>query len=829
MPIDFSKMVNQESDAVLDPRDIFYTLQRQRSFSFLRDVQADVLRSWFDLREGKDNVIKLNVGSGKTLVGLLILKSSMHEGAGPALYVTPNNQLNGQVIREAQALGISTTDEPRSASYSAGESICVVNVHKIFNGRSVFGVNQRDLEIGTIVIDDVHACVSSISSQFRIRFSKDEDLFGQVGAIFSEDLMDQDQPRYLEIKSGDPRAILEVPFWVWRSKYTSVLEILAEHRNSENLIFKYPLIRDILPQCRCVIGGQRIEIEPYFPPTDVIRSFRAAKRRVYMSATLSDDTTMITHLGATKESLGKPIIPTGSQSIGERMILMPQELNPDLTIREIGQFLLEFKRNENVVVIVPSETASQDWREFADQVSTRDNISNQIDALRDHMGSLTVLVNRYDGIDLPGSACRILVLAGLPSVSSYCDLIDSNVLANTTVGLRSQIERIEQGMGRAVRSNDDYCVVLLVGPDITQKVLSIQGRKMLTPSTRAQLDLSRKISNELHEPSISDIFDVVQQCLSRDTGWIHLSKNSQIGLTKNDELSLDTHRIALYEAFQSARIGQYIHATSLVDKAINDTKDEQIKAWLLYWKSVFQGVDDPQGAQNTLISAHKSQPNVGLLKPLTPLSYRQISPSRKQASALIENHSGRFLAPANTQLFAIQLCDVLRFPQDDSNSFEQAINDLAWFLGIASQRPEKEYKEGPDNLWGLLDSKYLVIECKSGTVIGNEISKRDVAQLSHSVGWFNEWYLSSECVPLLFHPSSKLNPAASRIEGMRVVDHKRLDKLRQNIKSFAKLVSDHAIAGDIHATSMRLNEFKLNATALIDEYSVPARPGAKRA
>lgn len=823
MAIDFSTMLDEQSDAVLDPRDIFYSLARQRSFSFLRDVQADVLRNWFEVRNNRDNVIKLNVGSGKTLVGLLILKSSLHEGAGPALYVTPNNHLNSQVIREAQLLGIPTTDEPTSASYGAGESICVVNVYKVFNGLSVFGVNQCELDIGTVVIDDVHACVSSISSQFRIQIGKDDAMFEQLLGIFAEDLIDQSRPRYLEIKSRDPRAILEVPFWAWRLKHPRVIDLISEHRNSDDFRFKYPLIKDVFPQCRCVIGGQRIEIEPYFPPTDMVTSFKAAKRRIYMSATLSDDTMMITHLGATRESLGRPIIPTGSQSIGERMILMPQELNPELTIREIGDLLLEFKKRENIVVIVPSETLSRDWLEFADQISNRDNISEQIDTLRNETGRLIVLINRYDGVDLPGSTCRILVLVGLPRVSSYCDLIDSIVLTNTPIGLRSQIERIEQGMGRAVRSIDDYCVVLLVGPDITQKIRSIQGRNMLTPSTREQLDLSRKISSRLHEASISDIRDVIHQCVDRDSGWIQVSKKSQVSLPMSDKLHFDPNRVALYLAFKAARIDQYGDAINLVDRAINGANDGQIRAWLLYWKALFQDLIDPQSAQNTLIAAHKTQPTVGLLKPLTVLTYRQISPTRKQANALVENHSKRFVDPVNTQLFARELCDFLRFPQGDSNSFEQAVEDLAWFLGIESQRPEKEFKQGPDNLWGLIGSKYLVIECKSGTTSGNDIAKKDVAQLGQSVEWFKERYLSSECIPLLFHPSSKLDRAASRVEGMRVVDQKRLENLRRNIKSFAKHISDHAISKDVQMTSVRLNEFKLNSTAFIDEFSVYAR------
>ena len=53
------------------------------------------------------------------------------------------------------------------------------------------------------------------------------------------------------------------------------------------------------------------------------------------------------------------------------------------------------------------------------------------------------------------------------------------------------------------------------------------------------------------------------------------------------------------------------------------------------------------------------------------------------------------------KLFADELCSDLRFSPDTSNKFEAAVNDLAWFIGISAQRPEKDYGEGPDNLWAL--------------------------------------------------------------------------------------------------------------------------------
>ena len=168
MGIDFSVMLDDSSEVALHPRDIFLTLNRDRSFSFPRDIQTEVLNRWFEARDNLDNVIKLNVGSGKTLVGLLLLQSSLNENKGPALYVSPDNQLSQQVMQEAKALGIEVTDDPRDTDYAAGEKICVVNVYKLFNGKSVFGVRTSKINIGTIVIDDAHACVSNITQQFRI-------------------------------------------------------------------------------------------------------------------------------------------------------------------------------------------------------------------------------------------------------------------------------------------------------------------------------------------------------------------------------------------------------------------------------------------------------------------------------------------------------------------------------------------------------------------------------------------------------------------------------------------------------------------------------------
>jgi DEAD/DEAH box helicase len=819
MGIDFSDMLGEDNEPVLHPRDIFFTLDRSPNFSFPRDIQTEVMNRWFDEREKRDSVIKLNVGSGKTLVGLLLLKSSLNEGKGPALYVAPDKQLAQQVMKEAADLGIEVTDDPRDPSYSAGGRICVVNVYKLFNGKSVFGVGASRINIGTVVIDDAHACVSTITQQFRITLENTHKAYQEIFLAVAEDLKGYNEARYLEIESGDPRAYLEVPFWIWAAHQSEILRALNSHRLGEELQFTYPLLKELLAQCRCVIGGQHLEIEPHFPATDLIQSFRRAKRRIYMTATLSDDSVIVTHFGADPNSLGQPLVPASSQSMGERMILMPQELNSDLTTADICTMLVALAKKVNVVVIVPSEPAASAWEGAADQVLMGDMVVDGVEKLRKGHVGLTVLVNRYD---LPGSACRVLAISDLPEVSSYADLVDSEVLSGSTVNLKRQIERIEQGMGRGIRSNDDYCAVLLLGAKLISRIRSAEGQEMLTTATKAQLELSRKIAKKLKNPSLDEIKDVLLQCLDRDQDWIKVSKKVLVSLKADDKLRLDHAKLAIRSAFDSARANQYKDSLAVLDRAIDATTDVQVKAWLLARKAAFQHALDAEGAQKTLIVAHSLEP--GVVRPMHGATYKKLAPATgQQATTLISNHAARFVDATSMKLFADALCSDLQFSPDTSDKFEAAVNDLASFIGIKGQRPEKDYKEGPDNLWALPSSKFLVIECKNGVTAGKGIAKKDAGQLGQSVAWFTARYPASSCVAIMFHPDRTLGQGASEVDGMRVIDPTSLEKLRRNLRDLAKQLTNPDVASSASEVAKRLAQFELSASAFVNAFSAPVK------
>ena len=183
MNIDFSKILKSTKSDDIEPRDIFMALPgKDKKYEYPRDVQSDVWKKWFECRDNKNNIIKMNTGSGKTTVGLLILKS-------PAVYVVPDAYLVEQVCKEAQTLGIKTSTDENDLSFIRGQSILIINIHKLINGKSVFGMRGvNNVEIGSIIIDDAHACLTTIKDQYTLQIPRETEMYSKILQLFSESL-----------------------------------------------------------------------------------------------------------------------------------------------------------------------------------------------------------------------------------------------------------------------------------------------------------------------------------------------------------------------------------------------------------------------------------------------------------------------------------------------------------------------------------------------------------------------------------------------------------------------------------------------------------------
>jgi hypothetical protein len=102
-------------------------------------------------------------------------------------------------------------------------------------------------------------------------------------------------------------------------------------------------------------------------------------------------------------------------------------------------------------------------------------------------GGVLALANRYDGIDLPDEACRLVILAGLP-VGMH---LQERFLHESVKALSVLTERIRtrltQGAGRATRNSADYAAVIMLGRDLANFCAEPGVQAASHPEIRAEI------------------------------------------------------------------------------------------------------------------------------------------------------------------------------------------------------------------------------------------------------------------------------------------------------------------------------------------------------
>jgi tetratricopeptide (TPR) repeat protein len=816
--IDFSQLKTANTiDTLTNPRDLFSSLpHKDTKYQYPRDVQGHVWQKWHNKRDDKNIILKMNTGSGKTVVGLLILKSSLNEKKVPAVYVVPDKFLVKQVINEAKSLGIAVTTDENSTNFRRGKEILVCNIHKLVNGKSVFGIDEKKIEIGIIIIDDAHACIDTVESQYTIKIPNNNPMYNTVLQIFLPSIKQQNESKAIELESSQPNAMALVPFWSWKNNLDDIRKILLSNPDDNSLKFTLPLLKDNLEFCRCVINNKEIEITPHVIPIDIINSLEYAQRRIFMTATLVDDSILSTHFGLNTDEISNVITPDIAGDIGDRMILIPQSINSNIADDELKGYYKSLSEKVNVVIIVPSSYRLKYWEDVSDLVITKDNIEVNIEAMKKKHIGLVVLLNRYDGIDLPHDACRVLVIDGLPDSRRLIDQITESQLMGSSKSINQKIQKIEQGMGRGVRSNNDYCVIFLMGKNLISHLYSLDAIDKFSPATKAQFELSEEFSKQLEDKSLQEIHDnAIKASLERNEGWIEASKSRLASLTYIQN-NPDSFAISQRLAYNEARINQYSNAITILNDSINN-EDKVLSGFQKQVLAEYINYKDETEAQQTLISAIRDNKNI--LKPMEGIGYERIKTVDEQAKNLQSFLTTKY--PHSLNQFIIDVDAILEdliFRSDTANKFEEAIKNLAYYLGFSGQRPENEYSRGSDNLWSVGNNKYFVIECKNG-VSNSNINKHDVNQLNGSIAWFkNEYDYSSNCIPIMIHLGTICEFGATPEETCRVMTKEKLETFKKNIKDFSLAVKDKL--QQLEEIKKSLIHYKLRDTDIISNYTV---------
>lgn len=855
MAINFSKLAVLPTQPSLEPRDIFMALPNKDShYGYPRDVQTEVWKQWFVKRNEKNIIIKMNTGSGKTVVGLLILQSCLNEGKGPAVYIVPDNYLVAQVCLEAKKLGIRVAfdkyDE-QGKCIERGEddyyfknrkAILVANIHKLVNGKSIFGLrNSGNIQIGSIIIDDVHSCMESIEQQYTIKIENSHPAYGQIinhllhyqeikeSQIFNEIVLNQDQ-----------RVNKLIPFWVWQKSCSEILNILNQKDFKEDPInlFNLPLLIDNWKTCNCVISSRCIEITPKGIQISKIINFEKAQRRIFMSATLADNNIFVSAMGLKDTDDFNVITPEKANDIGERLILFPKFLNANIDDNSVKQQLISHAKKENVVIIVPSFDRVDFWQDASAVVptqilSSRDkNIEKGVKELKDgNFIGLTVLVNKYEGIDLPDGACRFLVIDGLPTMRSEYDTVLQRMNPGDKQICRESIQKIEQGMGRGVRSNSDYCIVVLMGDKLSDVMVNQDGVKYFSNATLEQYNISKQLWDQLIEnnpkPTIEEIFELSNYVLLRDKDWVTLSKNILAHLKYGNTIQTDSIVVAKRRAFENECIERYDKAFNIIEKEknTNTEADDKTKGMLMQLMAEYKNFINPVQAQEILLSAQKL--NNMVLKPIAGIQYEKLSYFSDGQAANVKKYIADKKFSSNSFIIHVDsILEGLVFSPNSSDSFEVALDQIASIIGIRSSRPEKEdIKGSPDNLWAIDNLEYFIIECKNGVKADTtSISKSDCSQLLSSIQWFKNFYdgNSFKYYPIMIHRVNAFDASASPTPDMRIMTEELLNNFKIAIRSFAQCISqDFTVCSNVHEIQRLINYYRLNGKEIINNYTLP--------
>jgi replicative superfamily II helicase len=806
--VDFKKLRESKSKPKpIHPREIFNSLPKPPGINDIYASPAEALDGWFGRRTDRDVVVKLHTGGGKTLVALLMAQSVMNELGEPVIYLAPTNQLVDQVIAKSQEYGIPTVRYVRAQGLASeffdGKAVLVGAYGTLFNGRSKFGVRnsgQGVVKAGAIILDDAHVALSSVREaiSLTIEAAMHPEVYADLAGRFRSAFREVGRSgSFADITSGKDYGVIEVPSWAWQRKLPEIESYLACQVDVIDP-YVWPFLRDNLAVCHCLFGRRSVTITPIFPPVDLLPTFEDCVRRIYMSATIADDSEIVRAFGASPDAVGKPITSTSLAGVGERMILIPELMKVGGTpiipmAKNIAKHLA--KHGRGAVILSPSGPAAGKWTDIATYPNSSTSVAAQIMAMQagTSFGPI-VLANRYDGIDLAGNACRFLVMDNLPQGTSDYDVYRMNVVADSAVS-SLLAQRIEQGIGRGTRGGGDYCAVMLVGSKLVGWIGRKSNLSFLTASTRVQLAMGQEMSAAV--TTVHEVGQTIMKCLNRDPDWVAYHASELTEAAHAAPVNTLALRIAGAErkAFRLQRLGQFEQALQLLERQIADDElkgESQRRAWLAATAAriAYQMNDEARGQKLQTyafsVSNNHSPPKV------RPAYVPRPIPG-KQSAAIVARMMDYDLRGAMLADFDEAVAELV--PTASAARYEEALAYLGSYLGFEAERPEKGHKKGPDVLWRTEATFDFVIEAKSKKE-DNPLYKNDHAQLLEAEAWFKSTYPSRFSVRVSALPEAVADPKASTAGSWAF----RLGEITKLVVALRSILSDLVVSpGNVDA------------------------------
>ena len=480
--------------------------------------QSEMLKAYIDKVKYSDVALELPTGTGKTLVGLLIAEWNRLNKNERVLYACPTRQLAEQVHAAAYREGIDTSlligshndwDTRYRVQYESAKQIAVTTYNSIFNS------SPKLADPAIILFDDAHAGEQYVGEAYSIHFGRQNDAEKYLELLkIMEPALDDSflrrvrSPRADSTIGGEVRMVLPL-------RQPGMPDALDGFLSSLEAPYSYrhAMLRAGFSSCLAYVAYSGVLIRPYIPPTHNNSLFRGARQRIYLSATLGEG-------GELERAFGKFGIcrleqPDRSTAprYGRRFFVFPEfvsgadasALSRDI-VMAAGKALVLAQRTD-VAMANARKLAQENW-----PILGVDDVRRGMEPFIEKKHAVCGLAARYDGLDLPGQACRLIVLHGKPDRMNLQEhFLQSNAQAGAVLDARVRT-RIVQGAGRCTRGPKDTAIIM-VEDDLSTYLIRPEVISALDPELQAEIRFG---SENSQDGTYADMIENVRCFLDQD-------------------------------------------------------------------------------------------------------------------------------------------------------------------------------------------------------------------------------------------------------------------------------------------------------------------------
>ena len=729
------------------PEELFGKLTgRAPSHAYLRGPQQDVLREYEEYVDAPNVAAELPTGTGKTTVGLLIAEWHRRTGKRVA-YLSLTNQLARQVLEEGRRLGVPCADlrgkkNERSAAaegrFKARRGVGVSSYSNLFN------VNPLIRECELLVLDDAHGAEQHVCEMWTVvvRKSGDEALFNSLLTDLRHGMSESQLSALLDpsgFRTVDMVDVLSHPECLTAATAT------LDKVDTPSIRFPWSQIRNRLPACLFLVSSSEITVRPLIPPTHTHTPFAAATQRIFMSATLGGDSDLRRAYCIDKVK----VVRAKSQQWGRRYIFVPgMYINADEADALVGK-VWEGMAPRRAVLLAPSRHAlNRAFAAVTGQTSVpavrfdAADIQDSVDGFVGHDNAILALAARYDGLDLPGDQCRLLVMAESPAATNALERNLSERWKLGPVLRKRERTRLVQGMGRCTRDATDFAVIIWLGQSLVNAAVS----EVLLAGMPAELAAEIRWGLKQVEAvkSAGEVADMIGGLLV-DADY-RKSADALIGEAIDagpvEEQLEEYEKVGADEVYFSRAMWDedYGRALELARSIVDGITAEELagyRAWWWYLASMAAALaKNTSGARDALQRGAACGVNAGYLRWVAihraagnvTVAVGDLEPNGEAIWDIIECWG--WAGPK----FAANI-ENLRSRLDDPRhaAYHEGLETLGKCVGAATIRTTEP--GAPDVVWSFPADTHFSFEAKTEKKKGGQLSKKDLQEARGHVDW----------------------------------------------------------------------------------------------